>query len=90
MYRAGIEGILGMRREGGYLIVDPCLPAGWPGFQAVVTLGKSRYDIRVEWPFTHAALDETRIACCEGRVRISLNEGMHHLWMGAGSDATGP
>ena len=50
MYRAGIEGILGIRREGAFLIVDPCIPAAWPGFEATVRLGATRYDIHVENP----------------------------------------
>ena len=38
MYRAGVEGILGIRREGAFLVVDPCIPAAWPGFEATVEL----------------------------------------------------
>ncbi len=34
MYRAGVEGILGIRREGASILVDPCIPAAWPGFEA--------------------------------------------------------
>lgn len=34
MSRAAVEGILGLRRRGGYLIVTPRLPDGWPGFAA--------------------------------------------------------
>ncbi|MDC7788205.1 glucoamylase family protein [Rhodoplanes sp. TEM] len=48
MYRAGIEGILGLRREGAELVVDPCIPASWPGFEARVSVGSTGYDIRVE------------------------------------------
>jgi cyclic beta-1,2-glucan synthetase len=42
MYRAGIEGILGIRREGDRIVVDPCIPADWPGFEATIQLGRSR------------------------------------------------
>jgi cyclic beta-1,2-glucan synthetase len=48
MYRSGAEGILGIRREGEFLIVDPCIPASWPGFEATVRMGSTRYDIRVD------------------------------------------
>ncbi|MFL9828683.1 GH36-type glycosyl hydrolase domain-containing protein [Rhodoplanes sp. SY1] len=48
MYRAGVEGILGLRREGAELVVEPCLPTRWPGFEARVTVGSTRYEIRVE------------------------------------------
>ena len=48
MYRAGIEGILGIRREGAVLVVEPCIPEAWPGFAATVEVSDTRYDIRVE------------------------------------------
>src|SRR6185369_11161665 len=34
MVQAGVEGILGIRREGMSLLVDPCVPAHWPGYEA--------------------------------------------------------
>ena len=48
MYRAGVEGILGIRREGEFLIIEPCIPAAWLGFEATVNVGSARYEIRVE------------------------------------------
>ena len=94
MYRAGIEGILGIRREGEFLIIEPCIPAEWPGFEATVNVGSGRYEIRVETlsdsrqEFVHAALDGLSIACIEGRVRIPLRNGMHHLSMFVGAALT--
>jgi cyclic beta-1,2-glucan synthetase len=41
MYRAGVEGILGLRRAGATVILAPCLPPAWPGFEATITLGES-------------------------------------------------
>ena len=85
MYRAGIEGILGIRREGAFLVIDPCIPAEWPGFEATVRLGSAHYDIRVENPshrcrgVSHAVLDGMPISCAEGRVRVPLDTGTHHL-----------
>ncbi|PRM86866.1 cation tolerance protein CutA, partial [Aliarcobacter cryaerophilus] len=38
MYQAGIDGILGIRREGQLLLIAPNLPAHWPGFSATITL----------------------------------------------------
>ncbi len=34
MYRAGVEGILGIARAGRFLIVNPRIPAAWEGFSA--------------------------------------------------------
>jgi cyclic beta-1,2-glucan glucanotransferase len=85
MYRAGMEGILGIRREGAFLIVEPCIPAAWPGFDATVRLGATCYDICVENPshrcrgISCAVLDDAPLSCAEGRVRAPLDTGMHHL-----------
>ena len=87
MYRAGIEGILGLRREGDVLVVRPRLPADWPGFQASVTLGAARLDIRVEGRCASATLDGAGLECRDGQVRIRLEPGRHALWIGATPDA---
>ena len=50
MYRAGIESILGFRRQGKFLLIDPCIPKHWPGFEIVFHHGKARYEIAVENP----------------------------------------
>jgi cyclic beta-1,2-glucan synthetase len=50
MYRAGIEGLLGIRQRGEQLSIQPCVPKGWPGFTAVFCHGTARYDITVENP----------------------------------------
>ena len=47
MYQAGIEWILGLRREGGKLIVRPCIPDDWPGYTAIYRFGTTNYRIVV-------------------------------------------
>ena len=85
MYRAGIEGILGIRREGASLVVDPCIPAAWPGFEATVKMGSTHYDIRVETPshrsrgVSHAILDGSSIDIAEGGVSVRLDGARHSL-----------
>jgi cyclic beta-1,2-glucan synthetase len=85
MYRAGIEGILGIRREGAYLVVESCIPASWPGFEATVKVGSSRYDIRVETrPHRDAGalvvvLDGMPLPCAKGCVRVPLDGETHSL-----------
>jgi cyclic beta-1,2-glucan synthetase len=88
MYRAGMEGILGIRREGAFIVVAPCIPAAWPGFEATLKVAATEYRIRVENPAHdsrddwHAVLDGARIDCAEGRVRVPLDGGTHCLLMG--------
>ena len=50
MYRAGLEWILGIRRQGAMLILDPCIPRTWPGFEIAFRHGAARYEISVENP----------------------------------------
>jgi cyclic beta-1,2-glucan synthetase len=47
LYRAGVEAILGVRREGAYLIISPSIPASWRGFEVTIQSGTTRYEIRV-------------------------------------------
>lgn len=47
MYRLGIERILGLRRVAGGLLIEPCLPPGWPGYEASYRYGATTYAIRV-------------------------------------------
>jgi cyclic beta-1,2-glucan synthetase len=84
MYRAGIEGILGLRREGASLVLDPCVPPQWPGFQAQVTVADTHYEIRIAAPsqrcrgISQALLDGQPIAPAQGRLRVPL-DGVAHV-----------
>jgi len=50
MYRAGLEWILGFRLRGTTLVIDPCVPKSWPGFEIAFQYHSARYDIAVENP----------------------------------------
>ncbi|HEY9158725.1 GH36-type glycosyl hydrolase domain-containing protein [Candidatus Binatus sp.] len=50
MYRTGLEWILGFRLRGKTLLIDPCIPRKWPGFEIVYRYGSTRYEIVVENP----------------------------------------
>jgi cyclic beta-1,2-glucan glucanotransferase len=50
LYRAGIEWLLGVRVQGTRLVVDPCIPSGWPGFTLALRYRSARYDVVVENP----------------------------------------
>jgi cyclic beta-1,2-glucan synthetase len=85
MYRAGVEGILGIRREGEWLVIDPCIPTDWPGFEAGISTAKTHYDIRVKNAskqsrgITAALLDDKPLACTDGVLRVPLDGGRHVL-----------
>jgi cyclic beta-1,2-glucan synthetase len=50
MYRAGLESILGFRLRGARLVIDPCIPRAWRGFEMVFRYRSARYDLVVENP----------------------------------------
>lgn len=50
LYRAGLESILGLRRHGARLVIDPCIPRAWPGFTVELRHRSARYEIVVENP----------------------------------------
>ncbi len=50
MYRVGLESILGFRRRGTLLFLEPVVPSGWDAFTVDYRYGDTLYRIRVERP----------------------------------------
>jgi cyclic beta-1,2-glucan synthetase len=50
MHRAGVEYVLGLRIEGDFLLLDPCIPAHWPRYELTLKRDSSCYEIIVENP----------------------------------------
>ena len=50
MYQAGLEGILGLRKVGNALHIEPAIPRTWPGYEVDVRYGSAHYLISVENP----------------------------------------
>lgn len=49
-YKAGIEYLLGLKVEKGYLIFEPCIPKDWKEYQIQYKWKESIYNIRVKNP----------------------------------------
>ncbi len=90
MQRAGIESILGLRMQGAYLHLSPCIPKGWRNFEMSVQYRSARYEILVENPdgvakgVLFAQLDGTVIT--ERPLRLTLlDDGTtHHVQLRLG------
>jgi cyclic beta-1,2-glucan synthetase len=63
MYRAGLEWLLGFRLQGEALLIDPCIPKSWPGFEIAFRYHSAHYDIAVQNPG----------GVCRGVVRVELD-----------------
>lgn len=50
MYQAGLEWILGIQRQGDFLILKPCIPEDWPEYKVNYRFGRSVYQILVKNP----------------------------------------
>ena len=85
MYRAGIEGILGLSRNGNRLTLNPCIPAGWPGLSATVKHAATTLEITVTNPnraghgVAGVTLDGVQIAHEGGPFTLELAGGSRHL-----------
>jgi len=95
MYRAGIESILGLRREGRTLLIDPRVPKAWRRFEMRVRHGDARYVINVENP--HGVSGGVEEAWVDGDaietrpVRIQMVDGIDHkVRLVLGGALTGP
>ncbi len=80
LYRAGIESILGLRLEAGWLSIDPCVATSWPGFEMTLRHRGVVYEIAVHNPrrvsrgVVHVALDGVAQAPANGRAFVRLCE----------------
>jgi cyclic beta-1,2-glucan synthetase len=85
LYRAGIESILGLRRQGEFLLLDPCIPKHWPGFELTYRHGAARYDIVVENPLgvsrgiVTAKLDGQALSGVPMRVALVDDGNVHKI-----------
>jgi cellobiose phosphorylase len=88
LYRAGLEAILGFRLHGTVLVIDPCLPEAWLGYEIVFHHRGSRntitrYEITVENPrhvsrgVVVAELDGVEIAKDVARIPL-VDDGQVH------------
>ncbi|MEO8274973.1 MAG: glucoamylase family protein [Thermoanaerobaculia bacterium] len=50
LYRAGLECILGLRRNGATFGMDPCIPTAWPRCAIVWRFGGARFEIEIQNP----------------------------------------
>ncbi len=85
MYRAGIEGLLGLTRAGDALTLDPCFPRDWPRLEASVRLGAARVKIIIDNPdrsghgIVAATLDGADLRTGAGGVTIHATAAAHQL-----------
>ena len=50
LYRAGLESMLGLKRNGDTFSIEPCVPSSWPSYEISLRHGASRYAITVSNP----------------------------------------
>ncbi|HEX5613386.1 MAG TPA: glycosyl transferase, partial [Burkholderiales bacterium] len=85
LYRAGLEAILGVRRAGKFLVIDPCIPKAWPGFEFVLRHGSARYEIAVQNPHgvhggvTHAEMDGKTLPGEPVRIALVDDGAVHKV-----------
>jgi cyclic beta-1,2-glucan synthetase len=85
MYRAGVEGLLGLNRAGGHLTLNPCFPKAWPQLSATITLGAARIAVTILNPqgsghgIASASLDGTALDAGPDGVTMQTSDGNHEL-----------
>jgi cyclic beta-1,2-glucan synthetase len=91
MYRAGIEGIVGLTRRGDTLCLNPCFPPAWPELTVTIVLGKARYAITILNPdgagkhVRSAQVDGTALTAFNEGLSVPLQDGDHQITVVLGS-----
>lgn len=85
MQRAGVESILGIKMEDGFLCLDPCIPKTWPKFEVTLRYRSASYEIVVYNPdgvmhgIVSVKFDGTEITKRERHGRLPLlDDGTRH------------
>jgi cyclic beta-1,2-glucan synthetase len=82
-WRLGVEAILGIKRAGDELEIDPRIPRGWAECRAVMRFPSGTLDIRIENPDGVASgvfaifVDDQRLT--ERMVRVPVDEQEHRV-----------
>ncbi len=80
MYRLIVESLLGLRKDGNQLHLQPCLPAAWHGFAMRYRFGDTDYTITVQQSLpagSAARLEVDGIAQAQTTVLL-LDDGIPH------------
>ena len=91
MYRAGVEGIIGLTRQDDTLILDPSFPVDWPGVSVTVLHGAAEVQIEVVnlWRagrgITQTEVDGVVAAHAGGPFRVTLRDGQMKVRLMLGS-----
>jgi cyclic beta-1,2-glucan synthetase len=85
MYQAGVEAILGFHLRGETLVVDPCIPRAWPGYEIDFRYHSARYEIVVENPLgvsrgvASVELDGVALEPEGAPIPLVRDEGTHRI-----------
>ena len=97
MYRAGIEGLLGLNRAGQVLTLAPCFPRHWPRLEASVRVGGCSFDIVIDnaagvgTGIAEVMLDGAAQGLVGGMAALPLTGGgSHRVVLRLGPQAGGP
>jgi cyclic beta-1,2-glucan synthetase len=94
MYRVTIEQLLGIKREGEWLRIDPCVPPAWPGYKVTLRIDGAEYAIEVDnndrsgCGVVSVAVDGAPAA--DGRVHLEPGTGRHVVQVVLGNTGASP
>jgi len=83
VYKVGIEYILGLKKNGEELVIDPCIPRHWPEFSMEYRYGRSLYQINVKNPkgvnkgVVEVAVDGVQVESESGSIKL-VDDGKTH------------
>jgi cellobiose phosphorylase len=81
MYRFGMTSLLGFKKTGNTLHIDPVIPPTWDGFEITYQFGATSYQIKVNNP-THIARN-VQLVKLDGKILDQkaiplVNDGQEH------------
>lgn len=89
MYRLGIDAILGLKRRGNHLQIDPCIPDAWLSYEAAYRDAETIYNIHVRNPQrVNRGVVQLKLDGCivsEGYIPLLNDGGRHEVYVELGT-----
>jgi cyclic beta-1,2-glucan synthetase len=93
LYRVGLEDVLGVRREGDVLRIDPCVPAAWTRFAVHYRFGSTTYRVEVTNPDRVCRgvrrVEVDGAAAADGRIPLRDDGRSHDVRVTLGATESG-
>ena len=78
-YKIGIEEVLGIKKRGKYLYIDPHIPSTWKGFEVVYNYNETIYNLKIVVAKEHKITIDKKLIKDKNRILLNNNKKIYNV-----------